>query len=166
MSLETLKDRVVRWINNCASNTEIEDVKDALEKGEMAMQAAEGISTFTNQHAGVVGVFSQAREGFGTIRETLNAVHGRCLDLRAVNQIHAAIGVLNQDGVIQRNPEAAARAFGLLFVGLGQLATHLPPPADQYAQILLNCGDFFENMRQKLNPVERYRNREDWRSVL
>ncbi len=99
--------------------------------------------------------FAKAREGLGKLKSTLDTVQNGCLNLRAVGKIHSAIQVLNQDGVIQKDPEAAAKAFGQLFVGFGRLAHYLPPPANAYAQILEGCGDFFVNIRRQWDPEHR-----------
>lgn len=163
---ESLYARIVRWINGCAQNTEIKNLQDALEKGEKAMLVAEGISSFSNQRPGLQKVLGDARGGLGSIKKTLGKAQKMCLDLSALEQIHSAIRVLNQDGVIERKPDVAARAFGNLFVGFGQLAERLPPPANAYAQILKGCGNFFVNMRRALDPNERYKNREDWKEAM
>ncbi len=161
-----LLDRLIRWINGCAASTDLQNLRDALQQGERAMHVAEGISTFTRARPGIRDTFGQARRGLGAVGRALGSVQDICLDLRAAEQIQAAIRVLNQDGVIQRNPEVAARAFGNLFAGFGRLAHHLPPPADAYAQILEGCGDFFVNMRRAIDPDERWRDREDWREAM
>jgi hypothetical protein len=103
----TLYERVVRWINHCAASTELENVRDALEKGEKAMSVAEGWSEFTKPRPGVSHQFAQAREGLSGIRRSLDAVQNACLDVRALAQIQSAIRVLNQDGVIQTQPDEA-----------------------------------------------------------
>lgn len=74
------------------------------------------------------------------------------MDLRAVSQIHEAIKVLNQPGVIAPGSKLAAKAFGQLFVGAGRFAAKLPPPANIYAPFLQRCGDFFVNMQGLLDP--------------
>ncbi|MGH9593561.1 MAG: hypothetical protein ACRD5L_10750 [Bryobacteraceae bacterium] len=151
-----LVERIKMWVNGCAANTDVEDLKDALEKGEHSMQLAEVWSAFTGRKPGVTEKFAQAREGLGKIKGVLDTAQNTCLNLRAVGQIHSAIKVLNQDGLIQQDPDAAAKAFGQLFVGFGRLAHYLPPPANLYADILESCGDFFVNMRRKLDPEERW----------
>jgi len=149
-------ERIKRWAHGCAANTDLEDLRDALKKGEQSMSFAESWSGFTRQDPRITQKFGQAREGLGRVGSALETTQNVCLNLRAVSRIHSAIQVLNQEGVIQNDPEAAAKAFGQLFVGFGRLAHYLPPPANEYAAILENCGDFFDNMRKKLDPAERW----------
>ena len=96
----------------------------------------------------------------------MEKVNGVCLDIRALTKIHDAMKVLNQDGIIQRDPNAAAEAFGDLFSGFGRLAHHLPPPANAYAQIIEGCSaDFFKGFVQAGNPETRASQRDMWKQV-
>ncbi len=86
-------------------------------------------------------------------------MHSACLDAKALAEIYEGIKVLNEDGIIQRDGDKAAEAFGKVLGGFGRLAKHLPPPANAYASILEGCGgDFFKSMRAKLNVDVMYDN--------
>jgi len=150
--------RIRIWTGACAASTGDEDLKATLEKSQQVLWIAEHGSELSKNLQNAATVFGRAREGLDKVGESLGKVEAVCLDIRALTDIHAAIKVLNQDGVIQQNPEAAAQAFGQLFTGFGRLAKRLPPPANAYAAILEGCGgDFFESMRRKLNPEERWK---------
>jgi hypothetical protein len=150
-------ERIKVWVGACAASTEIENLKDAAEKGQRAVWAAQGAAMFTKTSGESIEKLGKAGQALGKVGESLGKVQGICLDIKAVNQIHAAIKVLSQDGIIERDSDAAALAFGKLFVGFGRLAHHLPPPVNAYAQILEGCGDFFYNMNQKLDPSKRWK---------
>lgn len=149
-------ERIKIWVGACAQSTELENLKDAAEKAQRAIQVAQGAAIFSKRNGDSAAKLGKASEAVGKVSETLGTINDVCLDIKAVGQIHEAIKVLNQDDMIQKDPDGAALAFGKLFAGFGRLANHLPPPANAYAQILEGCGDFFYNMRQKLDPERRW----------
>lgn len=151
-----LKERIPRWISTCAANTEIDNLKDALQQSEWAMHIAENWSDLHRSRPGLTQTFNRSREALGKIRSVVETAEGICLDIAAVARIHRAVKVLNQDDVIRKRPEQAAHAFGDLFAGFGRLAKHLPPPANEYAVILEHCGDFFLNMRRGIDSEVRW----------
>ena len=55
-------------------------------------------------------------------------------------------------GSVRSNPQQAARAFGSLFRHAGTIGEQLPFPAPMAAALLKETGDFFENMRDKMDP--------------
>ena len=56
--------------------------------------------------------------------------------------------VVNLRGKISDNPQAAAKAFGKLFSGIGELASYLPfPGAREYLGFFKGAENFFENIR-------------------
>jgi hypothetical protein len=153
--IDGLYARVKRWVGTCASNTETQNIKDALEKGIQATRVA-WIMTSDPTATKYLG---QALEGMEKISETIETVQNICLDLKAVMCIHAAIKILDDDQVIRRDPDKAAKAFGALFAGFGRLCRHLPSPAKEYGQFLEGAGDFFYNMRRGINADKMFQDR-------
>jgi hypothetical protein len=135
----------------CAANVTVDDMKDYFERGEQVAQLA----SLVERDADRAARLRQGAEYLGKAGKVLGTAKGVCMDLRAISQMHDAITVLNQPGVIQPGSEAAAAAFGQLFVGAGHFAAKLPPPANAYAQILEGCGSFFLNMQRLLDPERR-----------
>ena len=72
-------------------------------------------------------------------------------DFEAVYGIYQAWRDLDPAS-IRANPQRAARKFGKLFKHAGTIAKYLPPPLDAYADFLGGFEDFFENMRDKMDP--------------
>jgi hypothetical protein len=126
-------ERIKIWAGACAQSTELQNLKDAADKAQRAIQVAQGVAAFVKMNGDSAAKLGKASEAVGKVSETLG-----------------------KDGIIQQDPDRAALAFGKLFAGFGRLANHLPPPANAYAQILEGCGDFFYNMRQKLDPERRW----------
>jgi hypothetical protein len=150
--------RIKIWTGACAAAAGNEDLKATVERSKDVLWLAEHGSDLGKNLKNAGKVFRDANEGLTKVGESLDKVENVCLDIRALTEIHEAITVLNRDGIIQTDGEAAAQAFGKLFDGFGRLATHLPPPANAYASILKACGgDFFSSMRKKLNPEERWK---------
>lgn len=148
--MDALWDKIRRLSGRCAGSTQLEDLKDYLQKGK---SVANGAALLVNDPT-VVKKLKEGAEKLGQVAEAIETVTNVCMDLKAITQIHDAIQVLNDPNVSTGSKEAA-QAFGQLFVGAGHFAQKLPPPANAYAQILLNCGDFFSNMRRALVPTER-----------
>jgi hypothetical protein len=150
--------RIKIWAGSCAAAASNEDLKATVERSKQVLWVAQQGSELSKNLKNAATVFKNANEGLDKVGETLDKVQGVCLDVKALGAIQEAITVLNRDGVIQNDPEAAAQAFGKLFGGFGRLAHHLPPPASAYASILEGCGgDFFNSMRKKINPEERWK---------
>ncbi len=60
-------------------------------------------------------------------------------------------------GNIRDNPQKAAKAFGKLFSGIGELANYLPFPVNSYLAIFAKAEDFFENVRANMQPEVHFR---------
>lgn len=58
-------------------------------------------------------------------------------------------------GKISDNPQAAAKAFGKLFAGIGQLASYMPFPFSMYLEIFAGAEDFFVNLQKAIVPHTR-----------
>ena len=153
--MPSLRDRIRIWTNACADSTDLKNVKDALEKGEKAMAAAELSGEFMKLNSDINRRFGQAREAFNAVGGAADRVLNGCQDLRAAIQIQDAIGVLDQKDIIMKDPTTAARAFGDLFAGAGRFAEKLPPPAGSYPEILKACGNFFTDMDRLSNLKTR-----------
>ena len=55
-------------------------------------------------------------------------------------------------GNIRDNPQRAAKAFGKLFSGIGELAEYLPFPISSYLSIFADAEDYFETVRVLTQP--------------
>ncbi len=141
-------ERLKRWASSCAPVAEIEDIKASLEQAENALKAPHLISVVSNSRVDVGKVV----EGLGTIKETIETVENVCLDLKAVNDIHTAMKILNEDALLN-NKADAAKGFSDLFSGVGRLARHLPSPAKEWGQFMEQCGVLFVNIQKANHPA-------------
>ncbi len=153
--IDGLYARVKRWVGACASNTDAQNIKDAVEKGIKATEVAWIMTSDPN----TMKHLSQALDGMRAVAETIETVQNICLDLKAIMSIHAAIRILDDDQVIRKDPDKAAKAFGALFAGFGRLCRHLPSPAKEYGQFLEGAGDFFYNMRRGVNADKMFQDK-------
>jgi hypothetical protein len=154
---------LIRWLmeDPCTAIQDLDGFHTGLDYFGDSLHVAESLPVFNR---------GRARERLQTGRTALRGVLGRwesvsnlCANYEAVVKIQEGLRRLRRIGAVRNNPAEAAHAFGQIFEGLGQFATYLPPPLNAYAQILQNCGTFFTNMRQQIDPNERWRHREDWR---
>jgi hypothetical protein len=53
---------------------------------------------------------------------------------------------------VRSNPQKAAKQFGKLFSSVGELSAYLPSPFNSYAAFIGGFGDFFEDIRDKMDP--------------
>lgn len=97
---------------------------------------------------GVLGTYSEHVSGFA---EKL-AMPGTVIkNFQSAMKITSAVTGLK--GKISDNPQAAAKAFGKLFAGIGELASYLPfPGVGMYLEIFAGAEDFFENIRVQTQP--------------
>lgn len=56
---------------------------------------------------------------------------------------------------IRKNPEASAKQFGRLFKHAGNLSSTLPFPFNAYADFLGGFENFFDDVRQTMDPQSR-----------
>jgi hypothetical protein len=159
--LDDITIRLRRWTSGCAAITSDEDLNTALDKSQQVLSAAAQVADFSERLPNAAALLHTSSEGLEKVRKTMKTVSKVCHDIQAVDEIHRAVRVLNEPDIIQRNPEAAAKAFGLLFSGVGRLAKRLPEPARSYAEILEACGgEFFLYMQKQVNPEKR------WKSIF
>ena len=128
---------IKRKAGQCAANTDIEDLKSAVQLGQKRVDQALMVGNFLQNQSGTFDKLSKANEGLGKIGESLEKVQDVCLDISAVGKIHDAVKVLSDDRIIYDDPQKAADSFDLLFQGFGRLCKYLPPPANEW-------GKFFE----------------------
>lgn len=128
---------IKRKAGQCAANTDIEDLKSAVQLGQKRVDQALMVGNFLQNQSGTFDKLSKANEGLGKIGESLEKVQDVCLDISAVGKIHDAIKTLSDDRIIYDDPQKAADSFDLLFQGFGRLCKYLPPPASEW-------GKFFE----------------------
>lgn len=152
-----LFDRVIAWANSCEAGATADQIREIIEDTETALNVAEHTATFLNVNRNATTIIGRARTGLSHITSAIGTADDLCNNILAVRRIQSAVNVLNQRGIIASNPQAATEAFSNLFLGLGTIAEHLPPPANAYAQILTEAGNgFFENMRRQLDPAQRW----------
>jgi len=134
----------------CAANQNLDEIKEYLQRGEQIAYAASLL-----EKGEKLSKLKSASEALGKVNGGLDLVKNLCLDVKAIEQIHEAIKVLNDPESMKPGSDAAARAFGQLFVGAGRFASKAGPPVSAYAQILENAGDFFVNMLRGLDPMKK-----------
>jgi hypothetical protein len=74
-------------------------------------------------------------------------------NINAARKIYGALDSLK--GSVYKNPTGAAKAFGKLFAGVGELAQYLPWPANSYIGLFAEAEDFFVNMQIQIVPHMR-----------
>ncbi len=143
---------IKRKAGQCAANTDIEDLKSAVELGQKRVGQALMAGQILQGNSNVFEKLTKANEGLGQIGEALGTVQDVCTDISAVGKIHDAIQTLSDDRIIYDNPQAAADAFDMLFQGFGRLCRHLPSPAKEWGQFFEQFN-LFGNMQKKVfNP--------------
>ncbi len=145
----------------CASNIQLKELNDYLEKGEQYTNQAAMMSYFVGLNPKSVEKLKVAAKAIGKIRDTISTITDICLDINAITQIHDAIKILNDPAINKPGSREAALAYGQLFVGVGHFAAKLPPPANAYAKILKACGSFFADIQSKLDPDKRWKDQFD-----
>ena len=133
----------------CAANTDLEDLKAAVELGKKRVDQALQVGYFLQQKSGVFDKLSKANEGLGEIGEGLDKIQDICADIVMVGKIHDAIVALSDDRIIYDDPQMAADSFDLLFQGFGKLCSYLPSPAKEWAKFFEEFN-LFGNMQKKV----------------
>jgi hypothetical protein len=128
---------IKRKAGQCAANTDLEDLKSAVQLGQKRVDQALMLGSFLQNQSGTFEKLSKANEGLGKVGESLEKVQDVCLDISAIGKIHDAVAALSDDRLIYNDPQKAADSFDLLFQGFGRLCRFLPPPAKEW-------GKFFE----------------------
>ena len=134
------------------------EVEQQLSLGVTLLGSA-GLALGTSQSPSAARMHTKMVICTGNLRQLRNGVHrlsGVCDDVSAFAQIMQAVRYLNNHtDNINRDPESYALAYGALFVGAGQLASHLPPPLNMYSDLLKGFGNFFVNVSAGLDPSRR-----------
>lgn len=129
--------KIKKLAGTCAAAADYEDIKAAVGDAQGKIDDALMVGEFLQQDSRVFKKLSDANEGLGAVKKSLDTAGEICLDIQAVNKIHESILILDKPNILQDDPQAAADAFDSLFQGIGRLCRFLPPPADQW-------GTFFE----------------------
>ena len=143
------------WINikrkagQCAANTDLEDLKSAVQLGQKRVDQALMAGNFLQNQSGTFDKLSKANEGLGKVGEALEKVQDICIDISAVGKIHDAITALSDDRLIYDDPQKAADSFDLLFQDFGRLCSYLPPPAKEWAKFFEEFN-LFGNVQKKI----------------
>ena len=105
--------------------------------------------------------FDKYTEKLAKYQEGVDAVTGKiaeakniCSKIDSVLKIRNSIKTLNSIGDIRNDRAGSAKAFGQLLSGVGELADdlHLPYPVSAYIGLLKGADDFFETLRQEMDP--------------
>jgi hypothetical protein len=95
-----------------------------------------------------------------TMMRSIETGLGHLQTARELAELYTALTALERIGPVSNNPQAAAVAFGQLFVALGALCRFLPPPLDSYGEFLSQMGPFFSNVIDAWAPDRRARTQE------
>jgi len=148
-----IRETVRGWVHGPnLSGPDLASLRSGLTYADHALNAAEHVAEF-RQAEGAVQRLQRTRRAIGNISRALDGIQV----FRDIDTVRSAIQELNRLGNVSRDPAAAARAFGRLCSGLGGLSSHLPPPANTYADFLSESGDFFTNMLAAFDLTHRYR---------
>lgn len=146
-----IRDTIRVWLHGpTVTVDDLTTLRSGLTYADHSMVAAERLPAFRRM-PGATQQLQQIRQAIGVVSQGLDGIQV----FREIDTVRRAIQDLNRLGNVANNPAAAARAFGQLCSGLGQLSSHLPPPANTYADFLSESGDFFTNVLRDLTPAER-----------
>lgn len=152
ISWAKIKKEVITWAGAIGANG---DEKDMLNAARVAQKRVDealkmgSVLQFQNSDA-----FQKLADASGYLTsiigylEKAEKIHK---DIKAVQQIWAAVQVLKDENILYNDPAAAAAAFDGMFEGFGKLAKHFPPPFDTtIGEFLEQCGGlkFFSNMNR------------------
>jgi hypothetical protein len=146
---ESAWNSIKRKAGQCAANTDLEDLKSAVQLGQKRVDQALMVGSFLQNQSNTFEKLSKANEGLGKIGESLEKVQDVCMDISAVGKIHDAITALSNDRIIYDDPQKAADSFDLLFQGFGRLCRYLPPPAKEWGKFFEEFN-LFGNMQKKV----------------
>jgi len=156
-----IRESIRGWVEGPnLSGADLTTLRSGLTYADHAMAAAEHVAEFRRMD-GAVRRLQRSRQAIGAISGVLDRIQ----IFREIDTVRSAINDLNRIGNVSRDPAGAARAFGQLCSGLGALSSHLPAPANTYADFLSESGDFFTNMLAGLDPAQRWSHRPDGRAV-
>lgn len=147
-----IKKEVTTWAGAIGANG---DQKDLLNAARVAQKRVDDAlkmgSVLQFQNSDAFQKLSDASGYLTSIIEHLEKVEKIHKDIKAVQQIWAAVVVLKDENILYNDPAAAAAAFDGMFQGFGKLAKHFPPPFDStIGTFLEQCGElkFFSNMNR------------------
>jgi hypothetical protein len=140
---------IKRKAGACAANTDLEDLKAAVQLGQKRIDQALIVGNIAQGKSDVFEKLGKANEGLGKVGESLEKVQDICLDITAVGKIHDAVAALSDDRLIYDDPQKAADSFDLLFQGFGRMCRYLPPPAKAWGQFFEEFN-LFGNMQKKV----------------
>lgn len=148
MGSERLVDVVV-W--TLAPNVAKEKLQNTLEYASSALDVAE---TFVDSRDKVSKI-----QGFKGKIDKMSKMLS--LPETVIKNYHSALkitrAVADLRGNIRDNPQKAAKAFGKLFSGVGELAPYMPFPISSYVGMFADAEDFFENLRVQMQPEVHFR---------
>ena len=151
------KEKLKVWAGAIGANGDAEDIKAAAVVAQKRVDSALQFgSLLQNKDSAAYQKLLAASEYLGKIVEYLEKGEELYKDAQAIQQIYEAVKVLKDDDIMIKDSAAAAKAFNKLFIGLGTLAKHFPPPFDStIGELLMQCGTlaFFSNFNEsKFGP--------------
>jgi len=153
--------RISKCISASKGKTEeerYEAVKDALSKAETGFKAAHYAIPDKEASEKALAV----SEGFGKINSAIGKFD-------AAVEIYDFVDSYNDFSRYnpQDNPQEFALAAGRFLASAGTIMKRSSIPGiSMYGEFLSQAGGFFEGMRRKLDPAERYKDREDWKEAM
>ena len=147
---------VSRWINDAIhgrppSADDLSTLRARLGYANQALAVAEAIAEF--RQPGSLTRIQGVRRAISALMHQLDNIQL----LSDVESVCAAVVELQRLGALSSsNNHAAAARFGALFSALGTLSSHLPPPANTYADFLAASANFFTNVFAGIDPRTRH----------
>jgi hypothetical protein len=158
--LATAKDKwsISRACNAASLGTE--EIKSAVEIAEKRTGDAIAAGEFIKLNSDTMKNLQDANAKLREIKGAFDRLENACKDIEALSKIRHSVNVLNIPGIIERDPDRAARAFGELFVGLGRFCRYVEV-LKPWQEFFERMGDFFVNVRRGLDPGVRWKKQFD-----
>ena len=143
-----VKARLGPIINGCAPS--LEETKQNLKEAEKLVRRARQTSSFVRQSPKIPPQLDRAHKAISRIEKGISKLSKVTGDVSAACEIAAALSILDEWTAGDRTDADAAEAFDKLFGSVARFAEKLPPPLNQYAQILkqISITRFFSNMQR------------------
>jgi hypothetical protein len=144
--------RIARCISKPKTSEEkYNAVKDTLSKAETGFKSAE--MTLSNPE--VSAKAGEVADTLGKANQAIDTVE-KGVKLYGVVKAFSALDDVDP----QEDPQAFAKAAGQAVASAGEIMKMSKiPGVSMYGEFLSNAGNFFENMRLKLDPSERWKDR-------
>lgn len=153
-----LPETVKVWVGSGAYINDVKKMKEIVDRAKDLVGKAKMSGIFSESVRVAFQDMEKAEKALGKISSTLGKVDSVYQDVQTLNQIRAAMAILNDESVIRYDPQKAGKAFGTLFSGFGHFVEYLPQPAKAYGSFLKAFGAKFGAIVGMLHP----RTRKSW----